>query len=86
MQTQVRYSPEGMVIPFDWLQDMGNDVNVQKSGNVIIIETAKRYMARRRLRAMVERLRQAGDELAPLDETEIGTLVDEIRESHACHH
>ena len=58
----------------------------RKAGNVIIIETAKRYMARRRLRAMVEHLRQAGDELAPLDEAEIRTLVDEIRESHVCHH
>ena len=86
MQSQIQYSEEGILIPSEWLKDMGTDVSVQKSGNVIIIETIQRKNARSQLQAMVQRLRQTGHELEPIPDDELASIVNKVREHRASHH
>ena len=50
VQSQIRYCEDGLIIPSDWSEDIGSEVSVQKSGQVIIIETKQREMARKRLK------------------------------------
>jgi len=86
MPSQVRYLTDGVLLPLEWFQDLGTDLNIEKSGRVIIIESAQRQAARRRLRALTQRLRQAGDELGTLSEIELTTIVQEVRAQRARHH
>jgi len=86
MQSQIQYSEEGIFIPSEWLKDMGTDVSVQKSGDVIIIETKQREAARNRLQKMVRQLRQTARELKPITEDEVANLVNEVREYRASNH
>jgi TATA-box binding protein (TBP) (component of TFIID and TFIIIB) len=83
MQSQIRYCEEGLIIPSDWLKDIGSEVSVQKSGQVIIIETKQREMARKRLKKMVKSLRQSARQVEPISESEIANIVNEVRESRA---
>lgn len=86
MQSPIHYSEEGLFIPSEWLKDMGTDVSVQKSGNVIIIETRQRQAARSQLKNMVQRLRRTSRELEAIPDDELASLASEVRERHASNH
>jgi len=65
---------------------MGTNINVQKSGDVIIIETHQRQRARRRLQQMVQQLRQASQELEPISTDDLANIVNEVRTERAGHY
>ena len=66
MKSLIRYIDEGLLIPTEVLKELGSDISVQKYSNVIVIEARERAYARKKLTAMVQKLRSYGDTLEPL--------------------
>jgi hypothetical protein len=81
--SDARYTKNGLLIPAAWLKKLGQDVRVQRGVNVVLIESAQRHAARRRLAQMVKKLRRAGSKLGSLDSEQAQRLVDETRHSRA---
>jgi len=80
-----QYTKNGLLIPAEWLKKMGDDINVQRVGNVVIIESKQRLAARKRLGKFVRDLRLAGREVGPLEDKKVSALVDEVRQARAGH-
>jgi hypothetical protein len=78
-----RYTKNGLLIPAEWLKKMGDDINVQRSGDVVIIESKQRLAARKRLGKLVRDLRRAARELGPLEDKKVSALVDKVRQARA---
>lgn len=74
---------DGLLIPAEWLKNMGDEINVQRTGSVVIIESKQRLAARKRLGKIVRSLRLAAREAGALQEDEIAVLVDEVRRARA---
>jgi hypothetical protein len=85
MESQIQYLKEGVLIPSEWLKELGSDISIQKCGNVIIIEPRHRVSARKKLKEMVEKLRKSGEALPPPLPEELRDMVDEVREEIASH-
>jgi hypothetical protein len=81
--SDARYTKNGLLIPTAWLKKLGQDVRVQRGVNVVLIESAQRRAARRRLAQIVKKLRRAGSELGSLDTKQVQRLMDETRQSRA---
>jgi hypothetical protein len=60
--SKLRPTKEGLLIPSSLLKGLTGLVSVQRQGNVLLIESERRRMARRRAARMVQRLRQAAIE------------------------
>jgi hypothetical protein len=74
---------DGLLIPAEWLKKMGDEINVQRAGSVVIIESKQRLTARKRLGKIVRGLRLAAREAGTLQEDEVAALVDEVRQARA---
>jgi hypothetical protein len=83
--SEARYTKNGLLIPSAWLKRLGRDVRIQRGANVVLIESAARRAARRRLAQLVKKLRRAGSELGALEPGQINRLVDEVRRTRAGH-
>ena len=79
----VRSTKSGLVIPSAWLKGWGQTVSVQRSADVVIIESPTREAARKRLVRMVRKLRKGGRELPPLTPGDIAAEVNAIRRQRA---
>ncbi len=77
--SDVRLTKNGLLIPRNWVKSLGDEVRVQRSGNVLIIESRERGIARKRLARMVKGLRVAGRKLGAPATEEIDALVREAR-------
>ncbi|MEQ1882474.1 MAG: hypothetical protein ABL878_16065 [Burkholderiales bacterium] len=73
----------GLLIPAAWLKKMGDDINVQRAGSVVIIESKQRLVSRKRLGKIVRSLRLAAREAGTLQEDEVAALVNEVRQARA---
>lgn len=56
--SKLRPTKEGLLIPSSLLKGLTGLVSVQRQGNVLLIESERRRMARRRAARMVQRLRR----------------------------
>jgi hypothetical protein len=74
---------DGLLIPAEWLKKMGDEINIQRAGSVVIIESKQRRTARKRLGKIVRGLRLAAREAGTLQEDEVAALVDEVRQARA---
>jgi hypothetical protein len=83
--TGAQYKKNGLLIPAEWLKKMGDDINVQRAGAVVIIESKQRFAARKQLGKHVRDLRRAARELGPIEDKEVSALVDEVRQARAGH-
>lgn len=81
--SKARLTKNGLLIPADWLEKIGDEVHVRRSGNTVLIESKARESARKRLATMVRKLRKAGAELGKLDDEAVNALVREIRADRA---
>lgn len=75
----------GLLIPAEWLKKMGDDINVQRAGAVVIIESKQRLVTRKQLGKLVRDLRRAAGEAGPIEDKKISALVDEVRQARAGH-
>jgi hypothetical protein len=80
-----QYTKNGLLIPAEWLKKMGDDINVQRAGAVVIIESKQRLAARKHLGKLVRDLRRAAREAGPLEDKKVSALVNEVRQSRAGH-
>jgi hypothetical protein len=80
-----QYTKNGLLIPAEWLKKMGDDINVQRAGAVVIIESKQRLAARKQLGKLVRDLRRAAREVGPLEDKKASALVDEVKQAHAGH-
>jgi hypothetical protein len=71
-------APEGLVIPPQYLDDIGPDPSVRRIKGGVIVESCDQAKAREHLRELVARLRAAVGADAAGDD-EIAALVDEVR-------
>jgi RecB family endonuclease NucS len=78
-----QYKKNGLLIPSEWLKKMGDDINVQRSGAVVIIESKQRLVARKQLAKYMRDLRRAAREVGPLEDKDVSALVDEVRQARA---
>ena len=83
--SDARYTKNGLLIPTAWLKKLGRDVRIQRGANVVLIESAERRTARKRLAQLVKKLRRAGSELGALEPDQVYRLVDEVRQARAGH-
>lgn len=79
----LRYTKEGLLIPTAWLERLGGKVAVRRSASRVIIESAERDIARRRLARMVRALRRAQAARGPLTASAIADEVDAVRRRRA---
>jgi hypothetical protein len=80
-----QFTKKGLLIPAQWLRKMGDDINVQRAGAVVIVESKQRLAARKRLAKMVRVLRRAAGEIGPLEDKDVSALVDDVRQARAGH-
>ncbi|WP_058558018.1 hypothetical protein [Thiohalocapsa sp. ML1] len=80
----LKLAPEGLVIPPQYLADLGPDPSVRRIKGGLIIESRDQAMARAQLRELVARLGAAVGTEAP-DDDEIAALVDKVRAERARH-
>lgn len=80
-----QYTKNGLLIPAEWLKKMGDDINVQRAGAVVIIESKQRLAARKQLGKLVRDLRRAAREVGPLEDKKVSALVNEVRQARAGH-
>lgn len=78
-----RYTKDRLLIPTKWLKGLGGKVRVQRSANVLIIESAEREAARKQLGRAVRALRRSAAKLGNPTPTEIEKLVKEVRKTRA---
>lgn len=78
-----RLTKNGLLIPTDWLDKIGDEVRVRRSGKTVVIESKARESARKRLAAMIRKLRKAGAEAGKLDDDAVNALVQEVRADRA---
>lgn len=78
-----RYTKNGLLIPSRWLKGLGAKVRVQRSANVLIIESTEREAARKQLTRMVRALRRSATRLGGPTQSEIDKLVGEVRRTRA---
>lgn len=81
----IRKTSDGILIPNSLLKGLGDDLTVQVSGDVLIVEPAQRRAARTKLKGMLRRLRRAGRDFSPLGQQEIRAEVDKVRVKRARH-
>jgi hypothetical protein len=79
----LRYTKEGLLIPAAWLKRLGGKVAVRRSASRVIIESAERDAARRRLARMVRALRRAPAGRGALAESEFAAEVDAVKRRRA---
>ena len=82
---KVRYTKDGLLIPADQLKQMGKDFSIQQNKGVLIIESKEHETIRKQLGRMVKKLRNATQEIGPVDQQTIDNIVDEIRQVRAGH-
>ena len=80
-----QYTKNGRLIPTEWLKKMGDDINVQRAGGIVIIESKQRFVARKQLGKLVRDLRRAAREVGPIEEKKVSALVDGARQARAGH-
>lgn len=78
----LKVADPGLLIPAKWLRDMGQEVTVERAGDVLLIESARRAAARRRLQRAVKALRRAAQE-SDLTEDVIAAEVATVRAHRA---
>ncbi len=83
--SEARYTKNGLLIPKNWLKNMGEEIRVQRGKGILIIESKPREAARKQLVRMVKKLRLASQELGIIRQDEIDTLVGEVRKVRASH-
>lgn len=83
--SKARYTEEGLLIPVDQLKQMGKDFSIQQNKGVLIIESKEHETARKLLGRLVKKLRNATQEIGPLDQHDIDSLVNEVRQVRAGH-
>lgn len=81
--SEARLTKTGLLIPRAWVEKLGDEVRVQRSGNVLIIESRERENARKRLARVVRGLRAAGRKLGAPGTDEVEALVREVRAARA---
>lgn len=77
-----RYTKNGFLIPTKWLKGFGAKVRVQRSTNVLIIESEEREAARKQLGRLVRALRGSAAKLGVPTPAEIEKLVAKVRKAH----
>ncbi len=82
----LRSTKQGLIIPPAWVKGMGQSLSVQRTGNLIIIESADRIAARRRLTRMVKKLRRASRSLRPLTPEVLDSEINKVRRQRAGRH
>ena len=80
-----QYTKNALLIPAEWLKKMGDDINVQRAGAVVIIESKRRLAARKQLGKFVRDLRRAAHKMDPLEDKKVSALLDEVRQARAGH-
>ncbi len=83
--SKARYTKNGLLIPTDQLKQMGKDFRIQKNKGVLIIESKEHEAARKRLSRLIKQLRNAAQEIGPMNQQDIDNLVNEVREVRAGH-
>ncbi len=83
--SSAQYKKNGLLIPAEWLKKMGDDINVQRTGAIVIIESKQRLVARKQLGKLVRDLRRAAREVGLLEDQKVSALVDEVRQARAGH-
>lgn len=78
-----RYTKNGLLIPSSWLKGLGAKVRVQRSANVLFIESQERETSRKLLARMVRSLRRSSTRLGSPRPSEIAKLVNEVRRVRA---
>jgi hypothetical protein len=78
-----RYTKNGFLIPTKWLKGFGAKVRVQRSANVLIIESEEREAARKQLGRMVRALRGSAAKLGVPTPAEIEKIVSEVRKAQS---
>ena len=78
-----RYTKNGFLIPTKWLKGFGAKVRVQRSANVVVIESEEREAARKQLGRMVRALRGSAAKLVGPTPSEIEKLVTAVRKTRA---
>ncbi len=81
--SQTRYTKNGLLIPKDWVDDLGDDVKIKKGKDFVIIESKQRQQARKALTKLVSKLRSSAKEQGQLSENEINELVEDVRKLRA---
>ena len=81
--SEARLTKTGLLIPRAWIEKLGDEVRVQRSGNVLIVESRARAIARKRLARLARGLRTAGRKLGAPGTDEVEALVREVRAARA---
>jgi hypothetical protein len=84
--SNARKTRNGLLIPNEWLRELGENVRVQRSKSVVIIESEARADARKRLAAVTKKLRKSAHELGLPTDDEVDAIVKEVRATRAGHH
>lgn len=83
MMKALRNTKEGLVIPSAWVKRWGEKVSVQRTGDLVILESSQREAARRRLARMVRKLRRASRGLGSLTPDDLAAEVEKVRRQRA---
>ena len=79
----IRQTREGLIIPAAWVKDWGKPVSVQRSADVVILESPAREATRKRLVRMIRKLRKGAPTSNPLNAEDSAAVVDEVRAQRA---
>jgi len=82
----IRYTKDGVVIPSAWMRTWGKPISVQRSADVVILESPARQAARKRLARIIRKLRKSTRDLPTLTPDEIMAEVNEVRRNRARRH
>ena len=82
----IRYTKAGLLIPAAWVKRWGKQAAVQRSADIVILESPTRRAVRRRLTRVVRTLRARHADSPPVTSRAIARLVTAVRRKHARRH
>ncbi|MGH9961759.1 MAG: hypothetical protein ACREBC_32295 [Pyrinomonadaceae bacterium] len=78
-----RFTEKGLLIPFEWLENVGDNPRIQRTRNALFIESPARQDARKKLASMVAKLRNAAKASGGISDDEIDALTSAARTRRA---
>lgn len=78
-----RFTEKGLLIPLEWLENVGDKPRIQRTRNALIIESQARQVARKKLTGMVAKLRNAAKASGGVSDDEIDVLTSAARKRRA---
>lgn len=79
----IRYTKAGLVIPAAWVKSWGKQARVNRSADIVILESPARHALRTRLSKALRALRSKQVDSPPPSPAEISRTVAAVRRAHA---